>query len=201
MVAMNSILNVPNGSLKHMFRSHRLVVLPDYQGLGIGTKINDFFGKLFLDKGYRYCMRTTHTRLINHMESSEYWKPTSNNGKNNVTRSVHNMKYQNIMTNQRMLERVCASYEYMGEDYDKKPYKEYCIDKVSDEYLDELKEELIKLKEEYFVRIIHGIPTEDDNVDFLAQSLGIVVEPLYQKKDGEYQIKNKYKDKFILSKT
>lgn len=200
LVAMNSILNVPNGSLKHMFRSHRLVVLPDYQGLGIGTKINDFFGKWFLDKGYRYCMRTTHMKLINHMSSNKCWKPTSNNGKNNMTRCTHNMKYANIMTNQKMLERVCASYEYMGEEYVNKPYKEYYIDKVADKYIEELKNELIKLKEQYFVRIIHGIPTEDDNVDLLAQSLGIVVEPLYQKKNGEYVIKNKYKNKEIISK-
>lgn len=197
---MNSILNVPNGSLKHMFRSHRLVVLPDYQGLGIGTKLNDFFGKMFLDKGYRYCMRTTHVRLANHMKSSSCWKPTSNNQKNNVRPNAHNMKYSNIMTDQKMLERICVSYEYVGEDYAKKPYKECYIGKVSDRYINDLKEKLIELKEKYFIRIIHGIPTEDDNVDLLAQSLGIVVEPLYQKKDGEYQIKNKYIDKVIVSK-
>ena len=43
LVAMASVLAIPSGTLKWAYRQHRLVVLPDYQGLGIGTKVNDFF--------------------------------------------------------------------------------------------------------------------------------------------------------------
>ena len=39
------MLCMPSGTSKHSYRGHRLVVLPDYQNLGFGTKINEFLGE------------------------------------------------------------------------------------------------------------------------------------------------------------
>ena len=187
---MNSILNVPNGNIKNMFRSHRLVVLPDYQGLGIGTRINDFFGKYYLDHGLRYCMRTTHLKLLNYMENNINWSPTTNNNKNNITRSLHNMKYANLMTNQKMLERTCGSYEYVGPNYNNK--KVVVIEQLPLELEDQFKNYLTELKEKFYIIIAHGTTQTNDNVDKIAQSLGIIVDPLYIRKNGKLNKKKKY---------
>lgn len=191
LVAMNSVLPVPNGDIKHMFRSHRLVVLPDFQGLGIGTKINDFFGEYYLSKGLRYCMRTTHHRLINHMKDDGCWKATSNNNKNNITRSSHNMMFQKLMTNQKYLERTCASYEYVGKDYATKPHKEVYIDNYSEDKIDKIEKYLTELKKDNYVLVYHG-SLQDTKVDEICQNLGIVVIPMYKNKKGVFGIKGKY---------
>ena len=173
-----------------MFRSHRLVVLPDYQGLGIGTRINDFFGKYYLDHGLRYCMRTTHLKLLNYMENNINWSPTTNNNKNNITRSLYNMKYANLMTNQKMLERTCGSYEYVGPNYNNK--KIIVIEQLPLELEEQFKNYLIKLKEKFYVIIAHGTTQTNDNIDKIAQSLGIIVDPLYIRKNGKLNKKKKY---------
>ena len=191
LVAMNSILNVPNGNVKNMFRSHRLVVLPDFQGLGIGTKINDFFGRYYLDHGLRYCMRTTHMKLINYMKNNINWIPTTNNNKNNVTRCEHNMKYANLMHNQKMLERICGSYEYVGPNYNNK--KIIIIKELNKLEEQKLIDYLTELKKNHYIIIAHGTTQTKDNVDYIAQSLGIIVDPLYIKKNGQLNIKSKYK--------
>ena len=192
LVAMNSILNVPNGNIKNMYRSHRLVVLPDFQGLGIGTKINDFFGKYYLNKGLRYCMRTTHLKLINHMLNDKNWHPTTNNNKNNVTRAIHNMKYANLMTDQKMLERICASYEYVGPNYNNK--KLIIVENLDKNREKEFYDYLLNLKPNYYITVAHGTTQTKDNVDTICQELGIIVDPLYIKKNGKLNKKSKYEN-------
>lgn len=196
LIGMNSVLNLPNGYLKHSFRSHRLVVLPDFQGLGFGTKINDFFGKYYLNKGYRYNMRTTHLRLIKHMEESNEWLPNSNNNKNNITSCIHNQKYSNIMSNDKMLKRVCASYEYVGVEYSKKPLLQLVIDTI-DIDKEEFKEKLLNLKKNNYIQIVHGTTKSYDFIDEVCQELGIIIIPLYEKKNNVYQIRKKYQNSII----
>ena len=191
LVGMNSILPLPNGDMKHVVRSHRLVILPDFQGLGIGTKVNDFFGNYFLQRGYRYCMRTTHLRLINHLSNSNQWKPTSNNGKNNETRSTHNQRFKNIMNNDKMSKRVCGSFEFVGENYYELPHKDVYIDKFTNEDLSSIKNYLQELKKHNYVTVYHG-DTKDTAVDKICQELGIVVIPMYKNVNGQRTLKKKF---------
>ena len=54
LVGMCAVLPVPSGNLKHGFRPTRTVILPDYQGLGIGTKLSEAIGDIYLEKGYKF---------------------------------------------------------------------------------------------------------------------------------------------------
>lgn len=55
---------------------HRLVVLPDYQGMGIGLRVLDAVADLEHDKGYRMGIRTSHPALMSalkHGGPSKRW--------------------------------------------------------------------------------------------------------------------------------
>jgi len=51
---------------------------------------------------------------------------------------------------------------------------------------------LTELKEKFYIIIAHGTTQTNDNVDKIAQSLGIIVDPLYIRKNGKLNKKKKY---------
>lgn len=116
---MNSVLPYPTGTMKYAFREHRLVVLPDYQGLGFGTKISEFTGKLYLDNGDKLLLRTSHIRLINHCLDSSKWKSTSTSNK-----IIKNHDEKGDMAKRKVdMTRLCHSFEYVGEEFNTKEHQ------------------------------------------------------------------------------
>ena len=89
-----------------------------------------------------------------------------------------------------MLERICGSYEYVGPNYNNK--KTILIEELPKEQEKEFKEYLLKFKPNYYVIIAHGTTQTHDNIDEIAQSIGIIVDPLYIKKNGILNKKKKY---------
>lgn len=79
LIGFTSVLAMPSGSLKNAYRGHRTVILPDFQGMGIGTKLSDFIGQLHLEEGKRYFSRTSHFRFGEYRERSKLWRATSKN--------------------------------------------------------------------------------------------------------------------------
>lgn len=55
-------------------RAHRTVVMPDYQGLGIGGKLTDAIAQYWIENGFRACTRLSHPSLINARINSPLWK-------------------------------------------------------------------------------------------------------------------------------
>lgn len=57
-------LPFPSGTLENAWRAHRTVVLPDFQGLGIGPAISDGVAEIMVNGGNRrYFSRTAHPRF------------------------------------------------------------------------------------------------------------------------------------------
>mgnify|MGYP000866755232 CR=1 FL=1 len=54
-------------------RVHRLVVLPDYQGIGVGTKFINFVCKTYVDSGWMVNLTTTTPALVHSLRRSEDW--------------------------------------------------------------------------------------------------------------------------------
>lgn len=69
-----SILHFPHPKVKNMKKVHRLVVLPDYQGLGIGVRILNEMGKYYTSKGFRYTITTSSPSLIHALKKSKIWR-------------------------------------------------------------------------------------------------------------------------------
>jgi len=68
-----SVLHMPNKNPK-LKRVHRLVVLPDYQGIGIGGRLLDFIAKKYNDEGYTFSITTSTPSLIFALKKHIDWK-------------------------------------------------------------------------------------------------------------------------------
>ncbi|CAD7948129.1 unnamed protein product [Amoebophrya sp. A25] len=62
------------------FREHRLVVLPEFQGLGIGVRVSDTLAQCHIDAGLCYTGITAHPRLGGYRDSKDVWAAKDGNG-------------------------------------------------------------------------------------------------------------------------
>lgn len=113
-VGFVSALAFPNGNFKNAWREHRTVVLPDYQGLGLGVRISDAVAQMFVDQGCRYFSKTSHPRMGGYRNASWRWRPTSKNGK---ARSDYDPAKKTKEDGHKMRHagRICYSHEFVGE--------------------------------------------------------------------------------------
>lgn len=109
-VAFGAAITMPSGTIKNAWRGHRTVVLPDFQGMGIGVRFSDMIAQIHLNEGHRYFSRTAHPRMGEYREKSPLWKPTSKNKKLR-TDVKHTNVYNNHFADNK---RVCYSHEYIG---------------------------------------------------------------------------------------
>lgn len=109
-VCFGASMTMPNGAIKNAWRGHRTVVLPDFQGMGIGVRFSDAIAQLHLDEGLRYFSRTAHPRMGFYRENSALWKGTSKNRKLRKDITMGNI-FKNHYFDDR---RICFSHEYIG---------------------------------------------------------------------------------------
>jgi ABC-type polar amino acid transport system ATPase subunit len=69
-----SVLHFPHPKSKNIKKVHRLVILPDYQGVGIGIKFLNYVGEIYKKANYRYCIVTSAPSLINSLKNQNQWK-------------------------------------------------------------------------------------------------------------------------------
>lgn len=112
-VGFASALRFPNGNFSNGWREHRTVILPDYQGLGIGVRLSDAVAKIFLTEGFRYFSKTAHPRLGEYRNASPSWKPTSKNGRSRQDYKEFRGTKEDGHKH-RHINRVCYSHEYIG---------------------------------------------------------------------------------------
>lgn len=124
-VGFLSSLAMPSGTLNKAWRGHRTVVLPEFQGLGIGARMTEALGELHLREGKRFFTKTAHPRLGEYRNASNLWVPTSKNG---ISRSDYkhpnDSGYSRKMPQEYLAkhaDRVCYSHEYVGKDLDRGP--------------------------------------------------------------------------------
>ena len=105
-VGFLGMINQPNKGKPTAMGISRVVILPDYQGMGLGVKISEFCSAIF--KGSGACnvyIKTINPALGEYMEKSPNWKPTGYNGKirkdpgsnerakNRLSRRSYNFEY------------------------------------------------------------------------------------------------------------
>jgi GNAT superfamily N-acetyltransferase len=79
-IVFGSAVHFPHPTVRDMYRGHRTVVLPDYQGVGIGNRFTEMIASLFRERGYRYSVVFSHPAMIRHCARSPLWKLTRRQG-------------------------------------------------------------------------------------------------------------------------
>lgn len=69
-----SILHFPHPKAKNIKKVHRLVILPDYQGAGIGIRLLNEVGEYYKKQKQRYNIMTSAPSLIFALKKSNQWK-------------------------------------------------------------------------------------------------------------------------------
>lgn len=119
-VAFHAAIHSTNRDIHSYWRGHRTVVLPEFQGLGIGTAFSDAIAQIYVDRGLRYFSKTAHPSFGEHREKSPLWRPTSTNKKSRAASyikkdgTVRAMPGYGGTTTARDAYRVCYSHEYVG---------------------------------------------------------------------------------------
>lgn len=69
-----SVLHLPHPIAKNIKKVHRLVVLPDYQGIGLGNILLNEVGKIIKLENNRYTIVTSAPSLIYSLKYNSKWK-------------------------------------------------------------------------------------------------------------------------------
>lgn len=127
-IAFGAILSMPGrfgSDTRKCVSEHRIVVLPDYQGMGIGNRFSEYLGELYISQGYRYFGKTANPRMGEHRERSDKWKATSTNLKK--PRDIKDLsesaikqlrprgRNTSLKSVEMTLSRLCYSHEYIGD--------------------------------------------------------------------------------------
>jgi len=119
-VAFHAAIHSTNRDIHSYWRGHRTVVLPEFQGMGIGTAFSDAIAQIYVDRGMRYFSKTAHPSFGEHRQKSPLWRATSTNLKSRLSSyllkdgTARKMPGYGGTTTARDAGRVCYSHEYIG---------------------------------------------------------------------------------------
>ena len=109
-VGICAVINQPGpGDRVRALALSRTVVLPDFQGMGIGSKISEFCAAIFVNSDYKVYTKTINPALGEYRNKSEKFRPTSQNGKIRIIQDDTDKKAKNRLT------RASYCHEYIGE--------------------------------------------------------------------------------------
>lgn len=74
--AFHSVLHFMHPKKKNTCIGHRLVVLPDYQGVGIGMVLSNFVAEYFAQRGKTYIYTTSSPAMIKACSRDPHWRIT-----------------------------------------------------------------------------------------------------------------------------
>jgi GNAT superfamily N-acetyltransferase len=85
---------MPHPIAKNIKRQHRLVVKPDYQGIGIGAKMSNYISNKIIEMGYRVTSTTSAPSLIYSRKHNPRWylREVGRKKMNNDKSSIKGMK-------------------------------------------------------------------------------------------------------------
>lgn len=83
-----SVLHFPHATAKNIKKVHRLVMMPDYQGLSIGIRLLNEIGKIYQREGNRFTITTSSPSLIFGLKKEGNWR-CSNYGRNKAHRGFN----------------------------------------------------------------------------------------------------------------
>jgi GNAT superfamily N-acetyltransferase len=106
-----AILPLPHPKLKNAFRVSRIVTLPDFQGVGIGSKVLKELASAYKARNKTLYITTSHPTMIKSLNNSVDWKmnrkPSRVQPQGTSGKAMKHMKPTS-------LNRITASFSYCG---------------------------------------------------------------------------------------
>ena len=103
-----AVLPFPHPTAKNIRKEHRTVVLPDFQGIGLGNKLSETIAKHYQSMGFRFRSVTSHPAMIAYRAKSPLWSMDRKPSR------VRRDKWTNPAFAM-SVSRLTASFEYIGE--------------------------------------------------------------------------------------
>jgi ABC-type lipoprotein export system ATPase subunit len=106
-VAFCAVRHFPHPKNSRLKMVHRLVVLPDYQGIGIGTRFLGFVADLYTKRGFTMRLVTSQVSLINSL-TKHGWRMVYYGHQTRQVGGLECLKKANS------IRRITASFKYAG---------------------------------------------------------------------------------------
>jgi hypothetical protein len=108
--AFAAVLSNP-GKNGGWWREHRVVCLPDFQGVGIGNRVSEFVASLFRATGKPFRSTTSHPSMMRHRCRSPWWRLIRAPALcESASESAEYVQYQRT----RAKSRMTAGFEFVG---------------------------------------------------------------------------------------
>jgi len=65
---------IPQQGFERWYRVSRIVTLPDYQGVGIGSAFLNTLAGMYREQGFRFSITASHPSVLGHCQRSGHWK-------------------------------------------------------------------------------------------------------------------------------
>lgn len=113
--------NIQHPGMKNAKRAHRTVILPDYQGIGIGNALTEWHGAYLKSLGIKYYSATGHPAFIHHRSNHPHWQMSREPGHRRRTRNTGmvirgsgRLKVRAALHKTWSGSRITASFLYIG---------------------------------------------------------------------------------------
>ena len=107
-VAWCSVLHFPHPKMKNVKRIHRIVVKPDYQGVGVGGKVISEISKIYTDEKYRVRLVSSSPSFIHGLTQSKNWMMVRKPSR------LQNTEKTGVLAGTTSYARLTASFEFIG---------------------------------------------------------------------------------------
>lgn len=114
-VVFLAVLPFPHAKIKNAWRAHRLVTLPDYQGVGVGNAFCDYLAGVYRAAGRRFYVTTAHPARVGTLARNPLWRMGRRPSMTSAKDGNKSMGKSHAST------RFTASFEYVGPAQDSSP--------------------------------------------------------------------------------
>lgn len=106
------MLHFPHPHNAKIKRVSRLVILPDYQGIGIGTAFLRHVGAIYSDAGFDFRITSSAKNVLHSLNKSPNWKLKRYSRYSEKTKTVNSDAIR--LGNSARLNVKTASFKYIG---------------------------------------------------------------------------------------
>lgn len=125
-----SVIHFPHPKAKNIKRIHRIVVKPDYQGIGLGGRFITEIARKYRALGFRVSLVTSSPAFIHGLRSSSKWKMTRKPGRMDGKSDYNNLKASSSNS------RLTATFEFWEASHGREATEQATLEATSATFAD-----------------------------------------------------------------